>query len=192
MIILAAGNSSRLGKPKQLLNYQGETLLGIVSKAAIETTCEPVVVVLGAYAQEISANHHHPAIQYVINEHWEKGMSSSIAVGISAVLAQDKDIQQLIIAVSDQPFISAEVFKTLMSTQSKTNKGIVASSYANTTGTPVLFYKNYFPKLLSLQGNEGAKYLLNKYPEDCSSLVFELGDIDIDTTSDYDNLNFHR
>ncbi|WP_316838483.1 nucleotidyltransferase family protein [Pedobacter gandavensis] len=192
IIILAAGNSSRLGKPKQLLNYQGETLLTIVSKAAMQSSCEPIVIVLGAYATEISAQHRLSELTYVINENWEAGMSSSIAVGMSAILKHAEDLEQVIIAVSDQPFINAEIFENLIKKQQESGKGIIASSYAETWGTPALFNKKYFHQLLSLNGNQGAKHLLKLYQKDCSSLNFELGYVDIDTTSDYNNLNLYR
>ncbi|MBB2148040.1 nucleotidyltransferase family protein [Pedobacter gandavensis] len=192
IIILAAGNSSRLGKPKQLLHYQGESLLEIVSKAAIQSSCNPIIIVLGAYAKEISAAHRLNGPTYVVNYNWEKGMSSSIAVGMSAALAHTKDLDQVIISVSDQPFISSEIIENLIKRQQESRKGIVSCSYAQTSGTPVLFRKKYFPQLLSLHGNQGAKQLLKQYPEDSSSLVFELGYIDIDTESDYNNLKLQR
>lgn len=189
---MAAGNSSRLGRPKQLLHYQGESLLEIVSKAAIQSSCNPIIIVLGAYAKEISAVHRLNGATYVVNDNWEKGMSSSIAVGMSAALAHTKDLEQVIISVSDQPFISSEIIENLIKRQQESQKGIVACSYAQTSGTPVLFHKKYFPQLLSLHGNQGAKQLLKQYPEDSTSLFFELGYIDIDTESDYNNLKLQR
>ena len=193
IIILAAGNSSRLGKPKQLLDHQGKTLLEITSEAAIEASSgNPVVVVLGAYADKISKHHHETNITYIVNESWEEGMSSSISAGLTTLLAQNSAIEQVIIAVCDQPYISAEIFESLIKKQEQTGKSIVASSYAQTIGTPALFNSKHFDELLSLSGNTGAKHLLKKYAGATETISFELGYIDIDTETDYNNLINHK
>ncbi|MNY39012.1 MobA-like NTP transferase domain protein [compost metagenome] len=150
------------------------------------------MVVLGAYAPEISEQHQHAGISYIINESWEEGMSSSISAGLTNLLAQDNTLQQLIIAVSDQPFISSEIFENLIKKQKQTGKFMVASSYAQTVGSPALFNRKYFDELLSLSGNEGAKHLLKQYPEDRETISFELGHIDIDTETDYNHLINYR
>jgi len=188
IIILAAGNSSRLGKPKQLLTFRGTTLLEIVTRAAIESGCKPLVVVLGAYSSEISKQQQDPNINYIINDSWQEGISSSIAAGLTAIMNQDQEVGQVIIAVSDQPFISSAVFLDLIKKQEETGKNMVTSSYAQTIGTPALFNKKYFDQLLSLTGNHGAKHILEQHPEDIASILFEAGKIDIDTETDYDNL----
>ena len=188
IIILAAGNSSRMGQPKQLLTYRGQTLLEIVSEQALQTTYSPIVIVLGAYAEEILKTHHHIEINYVTNEDWETGMSSSITTGLSAVLNQQPNIKNVIIAVADQVFITSKIFMQLVAQHELTGKNIVACSYAQTMGTPVLFHKNHFQEILSLDGNEGAKSMLKKHKEDTAVIEFELGHIDIDTETDYHHL----
>ncbi|WP_316826211.1 nucleotidyltransferase family protein [Pedobacter miscanthi] len=188
IIILAAGNSSRLGKPKQLLTYNGFTLLDIVIKEALKTTFRPVIVVLGAYAAEIIKSSHHPEITYVNNQEWEKGMSSSIATGLKTALILNLEIENAIIAVADQVHISSEIFETLVQTKQKSHKNIVTCAYAQTLGTPVLFNKNYFEELLKLNGQSGAKSLIQKHIDDAVSIHFEMGKIDIDTEKDYNNL----
>jgi len=188
IIILAAGNSSRLGKPKQLLTFRGTTLLEIVTRAAIESGCKPLVVVLGAYSSEISKQQQDPNINYIINDSWQEGISSSIAAGLTDIMNLDQEVEQVIIAVSDQPFINSTVFLDLIKKQEETGKNMVTSSYAQTIGTPALFNKKYFDQLLSLTGNHGAKHILEQHPEDIASILFEAGKIDIDTETDYDNL----
>ena len=185
IVILAAGNSARMGKPKQLLSYKGKTLLNIVCEQALQTAYKPIVVVLGAYEDEILEQYRHPDIHYVTNTNWQAGMSSSIHTGISAIMDQQPEIENIIISVADQVFITAEIFKMLSVQQELTGKNIVACSYAQTIGTPVLFHKNHFEELLSLHGDEGAKRMLKKHKEDTALIEFELGHIDIDTEADY-------
>ncbi|MFP5079045.1 NTP transferase domain-containing protein [Pedobacter sp. JCM 36344] len=187
IIILAAGNSSRLGKPKQLLTYQGKTLLKHVTDESLEASDGAIVVVLGAYA-EIAVEATNDRLFRVVNERWQSGMSSSLAMGLLELLTQHKDLENAIVTVSDQPYVTAELLKDLIKTQQQTGKGIVASSYAQTIGVPVLFNKKYFDLLLSLKGHEGAKKLLELYSSDLETVIFENGEVDIDTMADYLNL----
>lgn len=188
IIILAAGSSSRLGRPKQLLDYKGKTLLQTVINEALKTNYNPVIVVLGAHAQEIAALHKHNQINIVINENWENGMASSIVAGISNMIKLNNEIESIIITVADQIFIKKRNFNHLIKKQKETGKNIIASAYDGTIGTPVLFKKDCFEALLSLKGTEGAKNILKQYPHDLETVFFERGEIDIDTETDYNNL----
>jgi len=185
IVILAAGNSSRLGKPKQLLTYKEKSLIEIVTNAALETNSGPVTIVLGAYHEAILK---HLKADFIINDSWSEGMSSSIAAGLSAVLEKFPDLDQVIFAVSDQAHISVAIFNQLIDRKLETAKGIIASHYAETNGTPVLFDKKYFPQLLALKGETGAKPILKGNSNDIETINFENGYIDIDTDTDYQNL----
>ncbi|MFD2584595.1 NTP transferase domain-containing protein [Pedobacter vanadiisoli] len=188
IIILAAGASSRLGRPKQLLDYKGKTLLQTVINEALNTNCKPVMVVLGANADEIANKHQNDQISIVINDGWETGMASSIVAGLSTMIKANSEINSIIIAVADQAFIKMSNFNNLIEKHKETGKNIIASTYDETIGTPVLFKKDYFEALLALKGAEGAKKILKQYPQDLETVVFERGGTDIDTETDYNNL----
>ncbi len=192
IIILAAGNSSRLGSPKQLLYYQGSSLLQRTVAAAETTAYVPIVLVLGAHADQILEQHPDFNINIIINDSWEKGISSSIATGLSKMLELKADTKNVVIAVADQPFIRPEIFTELIEESQRSRKNIVASKYAKTIGTPALFNEIYFDELIALNGNTGAKPLLQKYAADVATIPFELGHIDIDTQKDYNNLNHEQ
>jgi len=188
IIILAAGNSSRLGKPKQLLDYKGFTLLG---NTLIQTESVPnsiVIVVTGAYKQLMDKELASMSAEIAYNPDWELGMASSINVGLQKLLAVNPSIKACILTVCDQPFVTAQVYNTLLDQYETTGKGIVASSYAETLGTPVMFSHNYFDALLNLKGQEGAKKILQLYKDDVAFIPFEKGAIDIDTPNDYNHL----
>jgi len=187
IIILAAGNSSRLGRPKQLLKFKDKTLIEWTIAAALETEFKPIVVVLGAFTDQVQKK--LPAdIQFIINESWQEGMASSIAAGLAEILRQLPDLENVIITVSDQVFINSKLLLELQEKHISSKKGIIASRYAQTTGTPALFNKQYFPELLSLTGNNGAKSMLKLHDNDVETVAFALGNIDIDTETDYHNL----
>lgn len=192
IIILAAGNSSRLGSPKQLLYYQGSSLLQRTVAAAETTAYVPILLVLGAHADQILDQHPDFNINIIINDSWEKGISSSIVAGLSKMLELEADTKNVVIAVADQPFIRPEIFTELVEESQRSRKNIVASKYAETIGTPVLFNEIYFDELIALNGNTGAKPLLQKYAADVATIPFELGHIDIDTQKDYNNLNHEQ
>ncbi|MFC6095366.1 NTP transferase domain-containing protein [Flavobacterium qiangtangense] len=187
ILILAAGNSSRLGQPKQLLQFNGKSLLSHVVSQALEIT-QAVVIVTGSKNDEIEKEIHDLKALVMENQNWQDGMGSSINGGLKKLLDNFPTIETVIISVCDQPFIKASVFSELISKQKDSQKGIVASAYSNTLGTPVIFAKKYFPELIALSGNEGAKKLLDKFKEDVAQISFEKGAIDIDTIEDYEQL----
>ena len=192
IIILAAGNSSRLGEPKQLLRYNDKSLIKHVAEEAVTAIGHPVMVVTGANHELILDEINTLSVQFVYNEHWQQGMASSISTGLNVLLNNHSSISGVIIAVSDQPFVTAALFSDLIKTATNTSKGIAASSYENTLGTPVLFQKQYFEHLLDLKGSDGAKKLLKQFKEDVAEVPFQLGNIDIDTKEDYQNLLNHK
>jgi len=187
IIILAAGPSSRMQQPKQLLAYGNQSLL-MHTIAEAQKSLMPVVVVLGAYSEEIMADISDLEIDVVVNKNWKSGMASSIKAGIEKAKAIYENMQNSILAVCDQPYISSLLFQELVDEKKRTAKNIVACSYANTFGTPCLFDKKYFDELLQLKGDHGAKHLLQKCSQDVASIHFEKGQVDVDTKSDYEEL----
>lgn len=188
IIILAAGNSSRLGRPKQLLEYKETTLLRNTISEALKVENSFVILVTGSNNNLIEKELNSSEIAIVFNSEWESGMSSSIRKGIQEVLFLNSDCESCILTVCDQPFVTSFVFENLMKESERTKNGIAASAYSETLGTPVLFHKKYFDELLELKGQEGAKMLIKKYTNDVVSVPFEKGNIDIDTEEDYQKL----
>ncbi|QPH40695.1 nucleotidyltransferase family protein [Pedobacter endophyticus] len=188
IVILAAGSSSRLGKPKQLLAIDGKTLLQRVCDAATAAQLAPIVVVLGANADKILPQDNDSQINFVVNSNWAQGMSSSITAGLKRIAAHESQVKSVIISVCDQPYISSELFTSLINKHNETKKGIIASQYGGTIGTPVLFARKYFEDLMLLTGENGAKGLITMQATDLATISFEQGNIDIDTESDYQSL----
>jgi molybdenum cofactor cytidylyltransferase len=188
IIILAAGNSSRLGEPKQLLRFNNKSLITHVAEEAIDAIGDPVKIVTGASHQVILNETNNLPVQLIYNENWQQGMGSSISAGLNAMLNTSPSITGVILTVSDQPFVSSALFSNLIKTADKTRKGIIASAYDNTVGTPVLFQSPYFDHLLNLKGSEGAKKILKRFKHDVAEYAFPQGSIDIDTKEDYNHL----
>jgi molybdenum cofactor cytidylyltransferase len=188
IIILAAGSSLRFGSAKQLLHFNNKTLLQHVIDEAIESGAEPIVVVTGANADKVSKEIKDDKVEIVFNNNWKEGMASGIIAGLKRAITLNNDIENVIITVCDQPFISSVIFQQLYETQNENVKHIVACSYADTIGTPVLFKQKYFDALMSLQGDEGAKKILLANKDDVATINFPQGNIDIDSQDDYKNL----
>jgi|TARA_R110002124_G_scaffold197102_1_gene364226 molybdenum cofactor cytidylyltransferase len=185
IIILAAGSSSRLGEAKQLLQIGERNLIQHVVGEANKTNPYRIVVVTGAYHLEIKESLNGFMVQIVHNKYWQKGMGSSIRLGIAAITNLDQTLDAVLLSVSDQPYITAGLFKNLIQKFIKTKKGIVASRYQETFGTPTLFSKSLFPELSGLPVSTGAKKLFASHANDLESVDFPLGYIDIDTIDDY-------
>lgn len=187
LLILAAGESSRLGKPKQQLVFEGLTLLQRAIHAGLRSFCERPLVILGAYHEKILPEIPSHLVDMVINPDWKEGMSTSIKSGMKALL-NTPGPDQVVIMLCDQPFVDEKLLNQLIKTQQETGKPIVACTYHETVGVPVLFDKKFYPLLVGLQGKEGAKKILNKFPEDIATVPFPLGHIDIDTPADIKHL----
>ncbi|RAU81858.1 nucleotidyltransferase family protein [Pontibacter arcticus] len=188
LVILAAGASTRLGKPKQNLYFEGATLLQRAVKTALISVCDPIIVVLSPDASYTLPEDKTKTVTIVRNSEWQEGMASSIRIGLLTLLEASSEITSSIFMVCDQPFVEAALLHNIVQTKTESGKGIVASKYKDTLGTPVLFDKRYFPELLALQGQEGAKRLIAKYKEDVAAVDFPLGYVDIDTSDDYNAL----
>ena len=192
LIILAAGGSTRLGQPKQNLLFQNKTLLQRAIETGLNSKCRPVIIMLGANVDVIVPIIHHKAINVIYNPDWQEGIASSIRIGISEI-GNDNTINNVVIMLCDQPFVSSELIDNLFLKQRETNKAIVACSYKETIGVPVLFNRSLFAELLLLKGHDGAKHILKDHPQDIEMIPFDMGDIDIDTMEDYERLiNFGR
>lgn len=187
IVILAAGASTRLGRPKQLLPWQGKTLLQHAVQTALTIATQPVVVT-GCNADQLAAGLNHTQVHIVFNPDWEQGIASSIRYGLQALLDRTPAPDQVIFMVCDQPFVSAELLLDLINERQKSQRSIVASSYAGTLGIPALFDKSMFPQLLDLQGDMGAKKLIQGHPDEVAFVEFPQGNIDIDTELEYEKL----
>ncbi len=186
LIILAAGASTRMGTPKQLLAYRGCTLIRHMAEVAIASVCQPVAVVLGAYAERITPEVSQLPVQIVENQQWAEGMSSSIRVGIEALLTRNQSLEAVAIALCDQPFVSSQMLDRIVEAYRFTGKPIIACEYSGTLGVPVLFSRALFSELMALKSTEGAKQIIRKHIHEVFSVPFPEGAIDIDTPKDYE------
>lgn len=188
LILLAAGPSTRLGQPKQNLLYEGQPLLHRAIQTALASQCAPVLVILGANAAALQAGLNDLPVQTEFNPDWAEGMSSAIRQGIAALTEKAPDVDGALLMVCDQPFVTTALLNQLVEQKAQHNHGIIACAYHNTLGTPALFDKQYFPELLALHGQEGAKKLLFRHAQVVTPVSFPLGTIDIDTPQDYEQL----
>lgn len=189
IIILAAGESSRLGSPKQLLPYAGSTLLQHSIDIACASVAESTIVILGANADLISSTINDTHANLFVHADWKEGMASTIRYGLSSLSAMHPQTDAVIFMVADQPFTTTDLLNQLLETHRKEGSKIVASKYEDSFGTPVLFHKTYFPELLQLKGDVGAKSLMRKHLNEVTFVPFHNGHIDIDTIGDYNNLS---
>ena len=187
IVLLAAGASTRMGSPKQLLTYEGKTLVRRAVETALASVCRPVVVVLGANAFAVGAELELPVI-VTRNREWETGMGSSIRAGLEAVLAANGDVDAVVVMLCDQPFVTAELIDTLIERGRETGKTIVGTEYRGTRGVPAFFARELFAELCALRGHEGARQIIRSHPDDTAVVPFVGAAIDIDTPQDYEAL----
>jgi len=188
VLILAAGASSRMGTPKQLLPWEKTTLIGNAIRIATDSNATGVFVILGANFKKIS-----PAIakeQAVVlkNPNWKDGLGSSIAYGIGHLMEIDKTLDGVLIMLCDQPLISPEYLNLLLSKFNGKEKRIVATDYGNRAGVPAIFDNAYFSELRQLKDDFGAKKILENHKEVLIRVDPKGLELDLDTPEEYKTL----
>ena len=188
LILLAAGESKRMGTPKQLLQYKGGSLIRHAVSEAIASSCSPIVIVLGANSDRLISEIDDLPVHTVYNLKWQQGMSSSIVTGINTLLDMKHDFDAVIVALADQPLITAQNYNCLVKSYYQNHVKAVASKYNDTVGVPALFDRTLIPELLQMKHQGGAKQILYKYSDRAFNLNLPEAAIDIDTPADYQKL----
>jgi molybdenum cofactor cytidylyltransferase len=188
-ILLAAGESKRMGKPKLLLNLGKSNVINATINNLLKSEIYELIIVLGHEAQKIesSLSIQDKRIKFVTNKNYREGMSTSIKCG---VLTTSKESEAFLIALGDQPLISPNVVNRLIEKYQSSKVGIVTVMHQSLRGHPVLISKKYVEEILSLNGDIGARDLLKQHLEDTSSIKIESSEefFDIDRTQDYEKL----
>lgn len=187
-IVLAAGGSSRMGRPKQLLQFEGKTLLRRAAESMTASMCDPVVAVLGAESEKTAAEIAGLSVHACINNEWETGMGSSIKTGLNEMLRAAPDISAVVIVLCDQPFITAEKIDNLVTKFTETQKPIIAAEYNGVAGVPALFSKEMFDALSQIEGDKGARELIRNSANAAETVPMPEAAVGIDTLNDYHRL----
>lgn len=191
-VILAAGASSRMGTPKQMLEFGGSSLLRRAALAALGAGCSPVIVVTGAYAELSTRELQDLEIRDVFNPGWETGMASSIVAGLTGLIDADPDIAAAVFMVCDQPHVTVDVISGLITVYRASGRPVVASAYGRSVGVPALFSRAFFAELARLEGRSGAKQVISRYASEAHFVPFPGGEVDVDTRDDVSRLMTNR
>lgn len=183
-IVLAAGGSSRLGTPKQLVLFRGEPLVRHAAAAATNAGARPVIVVLGAVMERVrAAVHGLEGVVSVVNEQWREGMATSLAAGVREAVRLDADCEGVLITVADQPLVDHGALRRLLDAFGSANR-IVASAYSETVGVPAMIGREHFDHLLALRGDAGAGRWLRTTAAPVHRVRLSDAAIDIDSAED--------
>ena len=188
-VILAAGSSSRLGRPKQLVEYQDKTLLQHTVDSVSELTFDPALLILGAHADEIRDQTDTKAVMLVDNEQWSEGIASSIRLGLSESLKLNASLHHILFLLSDQPYIDTELIQNLIKQHTGGTRPITACYYKEDIGVPAIFSRSFFPQLMNLTGDIGAKKIIAQNIEKVATVRFKKGFFDVDTVEDVNQLH---
>lgn len=187
-VILAAGASTRMGAPKQLLPIDGRPLLEVAVSAACEARLEDVVVVLGAHAEEIRRNVAFGRARVVMNPDHEQGMSTSLRAGIASL---GPEVDRAVVILGDQPDITASLLDRLLEAQATSGLPAAALSFGGLLHPPMVLAREMWDGLDELQGDVGLRAAVRAHPELVAALPADRPNshpIDIDTREDFERL----
>src|SRR5215472_7486694 len=182
-IVLAAGESRRMGRPKQLLRLGDRTLLDLALDNVRKSSVEEIVLVLGSSAAEIQQQVSTQGVRIVVNSAYEEGMGSSLRAGIAAL---DPRTQATLIVLADQPCVCPMTLNRLIEHHRSTRPQIIIPTYKGFRGNPVLLDRSVFSEAMEIQGDIGCRAIFGSHTENISKLeVDDLGVLlDVDTARD--------
>lgn len=160
-LVLAAGESSRMGADKPLLTYRGRTFLETITSILLEAGVQQIVVVLGHHAEKIRQSIDLSSVEVVVNPDYRQGQTSSLQAGLRVLMRTTPD--GIVVCLVDHPAISADTVKTLIQTFKSAGKPIVIPQLNGRHGHPVLLGRELFPELLALGPDHGADTVIHKY-----------------------------
>jgi len=185
-IVLAAGEASRFGSPKQLVRIGDRPLLSLVAGRAAEVVGHALVVVLGARAAELSPLLRHSPGSVVVNRDWREGLASSIRAGVARVPASCAGVM---LVLADQACVTAEDLRRLAGAWRRQPLCVAAARYGTTVGVPAIFPQHLFSELSELKGDTGARALLKRHADRLVKVPMPSAAFDLDTPGDLLELN---
>jgi molybdenum cofactor cytidylyltransferase len=184
-ILLAAGESTRFGQPKQLLDYRGKPFIKVVAEIALSSGLDPVVVVTGAYGEDVSATLQDLPVKTIQNPEWKIGQSTSIKAGLAGLPAT---VGASIFLLADQPQMTAAIIRSLIERHAQDLPSVLAPFIDGRRANPVLFDQRTFPDLMKLEADQGGRAIFSKYSPTYLEWADERLLLDVDTPEDYRRL----
>ena len=191
-LIMAAGSSSRMGTPKQLLPFKNTTLIENVMSNVLQLRPFKSIVVLGAISEKITPKIETYPVEIIHNLNWGKGLGNSIAFGVNYI-KNNYQTDGVLIVLADQPLIHGSYLKRIIAAFEPNRQQIIATKYpSGKLGVPVLFDKCYLEELSTIDGDKGAKLILEKYKNSVITTQININVFDVDTEEDYKKLKSLR
>ena len=181
VLVLAAGASTRLGQPKQLVRLGGRPALHIVLANAVTVAGNAVTVVIGANAQELTHMLAHSPASSIVNRHWEEGIAASIRCGLGSV---PSSADAVMILLGDQVCVSSDDLKRLLAAWNGQESRLAAATYERHVGVPAILPRACFSELAQLRGDEGARKILQRNPDRLIRVPMSNAAFDLDTEED--------
>jgi molybdenum cofactor cytidylyltransferase len=184
LVLLGAGESRRMGQPKQLLPIAGRPMIRYTAELVQLAPVDPVVVVLGAGAAQIAPVLAGLRVHVVVNPDWAQGLGSSLRVGVASALQRAPDLSALIVALADQPTLPPDHLEALIARFRAGGCSAVASLTGNERVPPLLFGRPWFDRLHEISGDTGARALLREHAAEVATVPLA-ANTDLDTPEDY-------
>jgi molybdenum cofactor cytidylyltransferase len=189
MLILAAGEASRMGQAKQLLPWGETTLLGHVLEQVHPVEISRKYLLLGARSERILEEVDITGFIPVLNPEWEKGMGSGISYAVSTMMNDMPDLQGVMIVLADQPEVDAEMLRAMLRMHELSENDLLACSYQDKAGVPAIISGNFLNALKNLKGDKGARGLFRDHRDELTLFSSEVPLSDIDDMPTYRELH---